>query len=236
MYTSPTSVPAMEGVASFEASINASYTGPNGCASNSSCSYSCELQVDGLSGFYYMRFCPEWVPPSSGQAGWWCWAAGMQVLRWGSDGYSNNTVNISQGSSTNFQNHVSATMTFSRPMRVSNEFAVSVTGGHRFGPYGIHVFHAGESAAISSQPIYPGGTFALAPCVDTDPINGVCDEYEAACRRFGDLDWSGSVDAADLAALLRRWGLPGPFGDLDSSGIVDGGDLATLLSRWGQSA
>jgi hypothetical protein len=47
-----------------------------------------------------------------------------------------------------------------------------------------------------------------------------------------DLDGDGSVNGADLAALLATWGLPG-VADLDGSGAVDGADLATLLASWG---
>ena len=47
-----------------------------------------------------------------------------------------------------------------------------------------------------------------------------------------DVDRSGAVDGADLAALLSNWG-GGGAGDLDCSGLVDGTDLATLLSGWG---
>ncbi len=50
----------------------------------------------------------------------------------------------------------------------------------------------------------------------------------------GDINGDGSVDGADLAALLSGWGGRGPA-DLDGSGVVDGLDLATLLSNWGGS-
>ena len=46
-----------------------------------------------------------------------------------------------------------------------------------------------------------------------------------------DLDLNGSVDAADLAALLGAWG--GTGGDLDGSGTTDAADLAIMLGAWG---
>ncbi|MCA9285768.1 MAG: hypothetical protein KDA22_11160 [Phycisphaerales bacterium] len=46
-----------------------------------------------------------------------------------------------------------------------------------------------------------------------------------------DLDCDGSVDGADLGALLAQWGTPGNA-DLDGSGIVDGADLGSLLAAW----
>ena len=48
-----------------------------------------------------------------------------------------------------------------------------------------------------------------------------------------DLNGDGHVDAADLAALLARFGSAGPIGDLDGSGLVDAADLTILLNAWG---
>jgi hypothetical protein len=48
-----------------------------------------------------------------------------------------------------------------------------------------------------------------------------------------DLDGSGAVDAADLAALLGAWGSADTAADLDGSGAVDASDLAALLGAWG---
>ncbi|MDZ4754195.1 MAG: phytase [Phycisphaerae bacterium] len=49
----------------------------------------------------------------------------------------------------------------------------------------------------------------------------------------GDVDGSGSVNAADLGALLGAWGSQDSAFDLDGSGDVEGGDLAVLLATWG---
>jgi len=46
-----------------------------------------------------------------------------------------------------------------------------------------------------------------------------------------DLNGDFKVDAADLATLLSRWGLPGT-GDFDGNGAVDAGDLSGMLSVW----
>ncbi len=46
-----------------------------------------------------------------------------------------------------------------------------------------------------------------------------------------DLDGDGSVDSADLAALLASWG--GPGADLDGDGVTNASDLAILLAAWG---
>jgi hypothetical protein len=46
-----------------------------------------------------------------------------------------------------------------------------------------------------------------------------------------DLNNDFKVNAADLATLLSRWGLPGS-GDFDGSGAVDGADLAGMLGAW----
>jgi len=50
-----------------------------------------------------------------------------------------------------------------------------------------------------------------------------------------DLDASGSVDAADLSALLGNWGGSGT-GDVDGNGAVDAADLSALLGAWGPCA
>ncbi len=47
----------------------------------------------------------------------------------------------------------------------------------------------------------------------------------------GDLDGSGTVDAADLAILLGQWGGAGSA-DLDGDGSVSAADLAILLGFW----
>jgi hypothetical protein len=53
----------------------------------------------------------------------------------------------------------------------------------------------------------------------------------ASC--VGDIDGSGTVDAADLAALLGAWGSAKSPANLDGIGTVDAADLATLLGAWG---
>jgi hypothetical protein len=49
----------------------------------------------------------------------------------------------------------------------------------------------------------------------------------------GDINGDGSVNAADLSALLAAWGSAQADADLDGNGIVNGVDLATLLANWG---
>ncbi len=56
---------------------------------------------------------------------------------------------------------------------------------------------------------------------------------ETPCPEPADLDCSGAVDAADLAAMLAAWGAGHGPADIDGSGEVDAADLATLLARWG---
>jgi len=63
------------------------------------------------------------------------------------------------------------------------------------------------------------------------------DFYNAAlatpCRTAADIDCSGSVDGADLTALLGAWGMGSGPADLDGDGVIGGSDLAMLLSGWG---
>jgi hypothetical protein len=79
---------------------------------------------------------------------------------------------------------------------------------------------------------------------DSDPVwivfnDGMTEDDHDAAIAFlegpacaADLDGSGSVDGADLGALLTAWGGAGA-GDLDANGIVDGADLGAMLTAWG---
>lgn len=75
--------------------------------------------------------------------------------------------------------------------------------------------------AIGARSNGPGSHIGI-----VDPCGGGC---------VGDIDGSGAVDAADLAALFAAWGpcSAGCGADLDQSGAVDAFDLATVLSAWG---
>jgi hypothetical protein len=48
----------------------------------------------------------------------------------------------------------------------------------------------------------------------------------------GDMNADGSVDGADLGALLRVWGQAHPVADFTGDGTVDGRDLAYMLAHW----
>lgn len=47
-----------------------------------------------------------------------------------------------------------------------------------------------------------------------------------------DVNGDGSVNAADLAQVLDRWGSADPIADLDANGSVGSSDLAIVLSAW----
>jgi len=69
----------------------------------------------------------------------------------------------------------------------------------------------------------------LAACSDPADASSV----PMACR--ADLaGGDGSVDGADLGALIAAWGAWGSAADLNCDGVVDGGDLGMLLAAWGQ--
>jgi hypothetical protein len=63
-----------------------------------------------------------------------------------------------------------------------------------------------------------------------DPGAGIPDPC-APSECPADLDGSGTVDAADLAALLVAWGATAA--DLNGDGTTDAADLAALLAAWG---
>lgn len=67
--------------------------------------------------------------------------------------------------------------------------------------------------------------------------NGIIDACESpatSCR--GDLNLDGTVNGADLGAMLGAWGSVAPGGsvaDLNGDGAVNGADLGSLLGAWG---
>jgi hypothetical protein len=73
-----------------------------------------------------------------------------------------------------------------------------------------------------------GGSFTTSPAFDS-----VLARWQGCPPEFcsGDLDGNGSIDAADLAALLGAWSTPAA--DLDGDGVTGASDLATLLGGWG---
>ncbi|MFN9077178.1 MAG: hypothetical protein ACK5WX_07105 [bacterium] len=95
-------------------------------------------------------------------------------------------------------------------------------GGHDFmsnqvlGPIGGGPFF-GEPRAVNFANV-PGEQFFV-----------VSAGSAPACP--ADLDGSGSVDAADLAALLGAWGTAGA--DINGDGSTDASDLAAMLGAWG---
>jgi hypothetical protein len=92
-----------------------------------------------------------------------------------------------------------------------------------------------------SQPHGPGCNDAA--CCETvctvDPFcctnswDSLCvSEAAELCFDPADIDRDGSVNAADLSALLANWGLAGAT-DINGDGITDAADLAILLANWG---
>ena len=66
-------------------------------------------------------------------------------------------------------------------------------------------------------------------------MNGSSASFLAVIEQMcvaSDLTGNGTVDAADLAAMLGAWG-SGGAADLNLNGVVDAADLAILLSSWG---
>lgn len=108
-------------------------------------------------------------------------------------------------------------------------------------PRGVHVLENGEF-------LYTGGTRVQAwnqffstdrEIVNSDPPGAPFSSFRWITRVTlqappcpADIDGSGLVDGADLAALLTGWGGAG-VGDINGSGEVDAADLAILLGAWG---
>ena len=66
----------------------------------------------------------------------------------------------------------------------------------------------------------------------TFPLQWITCAPAAQCP--ADIDGSGTIDAADLAAVLGAWGAcSGCAADVNGSGTVDASDLAAVLGGWG---
>jgi len=53
------------------------------------------------------------------------------------------------------------------------------------------------------------------------------------CECVGDINGDGTINGADLAAVLGAWGTANPAADLNGDGTVNGADLAIVLGKWG---
>jgi hypothetical protein len=75
------------------------------------------------------------------------------------------------------------------------------------------------------------------PDTNTNNIPDCCEENTpcSPCYTY-DLNPTGTVDGADLGALLAFWGPVSaafPRADINRDGVVDGADLGLLLANWG---
>ncbi|MFM1822804.1 MAG: Leukotoxin [Planctomycetota bacterium] len=121
--------------------------------------------------------------------------------------------------------------TTEEPPTTGNEWVYSDT---RVGPDGIFV--PSQVAFCPSTGAWTIGPFdyILNPGIDTPGAPNLdCDYTVEPNPCPADLDGNGSVDAADLAALLGSWGTADAAADLDGNGSVDAADLAALLGAWG---
>lgn len=89
----------------------------------------------------------------------------------------------------------------------------------------------GSTTDFAGQPRYRDDPNAVNSGTGTAPlIDRGAYERQPPCA--ADVNWSGIVDAQDIAALLSNWGGTGT-GDINSDGGVDAQDIAALLSAWG---
>jgi len=78
-----------------------------------------------------------------------------------------------------------------------------------------------------------GSLIQNGPLVDSLGINpNAIATWNPAAPAFGDLNGDGTIDGADLGALLAAWGASGGPADLNDDGTVDGADLGLLLGVW----
>jgi hypothetical protein len=94
------------------------------------------------------------------------------------------------------------------------------------------------SVTSLTKVVQQGGNFPSFYCRENPVVTatGVGDATLAitvstATCAIADIDCNGTVDSADLGALLAGWGSAGPA-DLDGDGTVGSADLGILLSNW----
>ena len=92
------------------------------------------------------------------------------------------------------------------------------------GGAGVDIAVAGLTEVIAVRIVVGPGPLAN---VEIDAIARVIPTHHPA-----DINRSGSVDGADLAAVLSAFGTASPDADLDQSGTVDGPDLTAVLAGW----
>ena len=90
------------------------------------------------------------------------------------------------------------------------------------------------SADCNNDGIVDYGQILQGQLADTN-ANGVPDTCESPTCADADLFPTGTVNGADLGAMLSQWGEApaGTASDLNRDGAVDGTDLGILLSFWG---
>jgi hypothetical protein len=90
------------------------------------------------------------------------------------------------------------------------------------------------SADCNNDGIVDYGQILQGQLADTN-ANGVPDSCESPTCADADLFPTGTVNGADLGAMLSQWGEApaGTASDLNRDGAVDGTDLGILLSFWG---
>ena len=81
----------------------------------------------------------------------------------------------------------------------------------------------GEMYVVDHGTTTDGAIFKIVPTTGDAACAPPCPAYDINC--------DGTVDAADLAALLNNWGGIGT-GDVNNDGGVDAADLAEVLNNW----
>ena len=91
-------------------------------------------------------------------------------------------------------------------------------------------FGLGATTSVACVTIaFPDGSIAVRTDVAADQVLTI---QAGDCG--GDVDCSGTVDVADLIAMLTAWGpCPDCPEDVDGSGVVNVADLVALLTAWG---
>ncbi len=138
-----------------------------------------------------------------------------------------------------FQNSTSAVLVTTFAWDATNGTRVSARAGDtNFTGTAANQFtligSTGNNGNGASTGISPNGWLTMKVRDSVASIDTIARIYlgPVAPPCIADVNDDGTVNGADLGAVLAQWGAAGS-GDLNDSGVVDGLDLAILLAAWG---
>ena len=119
----------------------------------------------------------------------------------------------------------SSEITWSTDTYDTNEWANAIRWGSTYS-FWFTADHGPEDSPLDLGLFKPGSAPSITHLAAAPHCPSKC---------IGDVDGSGSVNVADLLALVSVWGSSDPSGDVNNDGIVNVNDILAVMSDWGCS-